>query len=344
MKITAISQATDGLTHEVADGIFDHMARFASYGFNKSHAAAYAAISFQTASLKAHHPECFYAASMNMAVGDIESMAIFAGELKTRKITLEIPDINTSDARFKPRLHNNKLTISYGLAAIRGVGKCAYAIEAERTENGPFDTFEIFRDRMGGLINKKALMSLIHSGAFDEIGFSRQDCAELAQEKRTTSKNQMSFFDDIELDTRTPIAEYDFLTKLSYEFDALGFWHSAHPLDGRGGDIKKKGLSSLRTLRQTTPLPKVAWLVGGVLDTDMRGTKSGGVMGIVTISDSIDVFEAVAFDETWGNISSVLKKQGLYAFQVTPSEDEGIVRLMIQKAVPLETHQIRKRA
>ena len=344
MKIKTITKAKNGINKDTANEIFDHIARFASYGFNKSHAAAYASISFQTASLKAHHPESFYAASMNLAIGKVEDIAIFSGELKTRKIKLLTPDVNTSFDRFRPLKVNGTLAISYGMAALRGVGvSCSQDIVAER-ENGEFTNLENFRERMGSRVNKKALTSLIYAGAFDQMIYSRRDAIALAQDKNMISANQMSFFDDPEIDTREHLEEFGIVEKLNHEFDVMGFWHSGHPLGQQVQGIKQSGLTSLRTLRNKTKLPKVAWIVGGVINSDVRGTKSGGVMGLVTISDSIDVYEAVAFDDVWAGIRQICKKKEMVALQVVPREEGGIIRLMIQKAVPLENYVARKAA
>lgn len=337
MKITSITPCETGLDAVTAESIFDHVNKFASYGFNKSHAAAYASISFQTASLKAHHPEAFFAASMNMAIGEVEDIAVFAGELKTRGITLLAPNINQSLARFKPIETPTGIAVAYGLSAMRGVGTtAANDIIAERVSNGLFSTLENFRERMRSKINKKALTSLIYSGAFDSIIDTRADAIAIAEGRVTQNVNQMSFFDMDGLDTRETIEEFPLEDKLAHEFSVLGFWHSDHPLKALAPAIRRAKLSSLRALKQNDPLPKTAWLVGGVINADMRGTKSGGMMGIVTLSDSIDVYETVAFDETWASIRGVCKKAALVAIQVTIIEDNGTYRLMIQKAVPLE--------
>lgn len=345
MKITNITPSETGLDEVVAENVFDHIARFASYGFNKSHAAAYASISFQTASLKAHHPEAFFAASMNMAIGDVESIAVFAGELKTRGIVLNAPDVNQSMVRFKPIELPTSICIAYGLSALRGVGETAAKdIIEERINGGLFTDLENFRERMGSKINKKAITSLIYAGAFDKITPSRADAIAIAENRTDVSANQMSFFDMADVDTRESLPEFPLMEKLQHEFSVMGFWHSDHPLKSQASAIRSAGLTSLRGLRKNNPMPKTAWLVAGVISSDMRGTKSGGMMGIVTLSDSIDVYEAVAFDETWAAIRSTCKKGTMVALQTTIIEENGTLRLLIQKAIPLEDKLAGKKA
>lgn len=337
MKITKITPAESGLSESDAHEVFDHVQQFASYGFNKSHAAAYAAISFQTAALKTHHPEAFYAASMNMAIGDSKDLATFAGELKSRKIHLERPSVNRSNARFIPQNQNETISVLYGLAAIRGVGmKAGLAIQVERENNGPYRDLNDLRVRVGNALNKKALKSLIGAGALDDIIFSRRDAIEKMNDSAVGQVSQMSFFEEALEDTRPELEEFDLGTLAEMEFESYGFWHWTHPLRARVKAIKAANLSSLRALKTRSYLPKSAWIVAGVVDWDIRGTKSGGVMGVLTLSDSVDVYEVVAFDDTWNAIKPLCKKQDLVAMEVDIKEDNGVLRLTATKAVPLD--------
>ena len=218
MKITNITPAESGLSASDAQEVFDHVQQFASYGFNKSHAAAYAAISFQTAALKTHHPEAFYAASMNMAIGDSTSLATFSGELKSRKIMLERPSVNRSNARFTPENKNQNISVLYGLAAIRGVGmKAGLAIQNERENNGAYRDLNDLRVRVGNILNKKALKSLIGAGALDDIIFSRRDALEKMNDSTIGQVSQMSFFEEALEDTRPELEEFEIETLAEME-------------------------------------------------------------------------------------------------------------------------------
>lgn len=332
-RIQRITPDTPGLQPAEASEVFDHMERFASYGFNKSHAAAYAAIGFQTAYLKRHHPEAFFAASMNLAIGEIADLAVFAGEMKKRGIPLLPPMINLSQARFEPLRGRTRLGIAYGLAAVRGVGfQAAEAIVTERAAHGRFASFEDFRARIGNRIPKKAMQSLVHAGAFDKLCASRADASARAEESLAPGgAAQFSLFDvEPAFDTRPTLPEWDKATLLDKEFDALGFWLTGHPLDGFRRVDGRSPITLVGALEGRTDLPRQARIAASILDHDTRGTKSGGVMAILRLSDPHSTFEAIAFDETWANIRHLVQKKATLVFTVQPQQDDGELRLLIQ--------------
>lgn len=332
-KILSIAPDTAGLNAAEASAVFDAMERFASYGFNKSHAAAYAAIGFNTAYLKRHHPEAFFAASMNLAIADAQAIAVFAGQLKARGLPMLAPNVNLCDARFKPMRGRTRVGVAYGLAALRGMGiPAAQALVDERTANGRYTSFADLKTRVGAALGKRGLLALIQSGACDSICVSRADAAALAEEKTAAGgARQISMFDtDPELDTRTALPEWSMDEKLDREFDSLGFWLSAHPLDGFQRSFGAKPVSFVGALRGRDTTPRQALVAASVVDWDTKGTKSGGVMAILTLSDPFETFEAVAFDDAWFAIRDRIKKKATLTFQMAPTDDNGELRLMIQ--------------
>lgn len=345
-RIQRITPDGAGLTTEEASAVFDAMERFASYGFNKSHAAAYAAIGFHTAYLKRHHPEAFFAASMNLAIGDVKDIAVFAGQMKARGIPMLAPNVNLCDARFKAMRGRTRVGVAYGLAALRGMGvAAAESLVAERTANGRYTSFADLKARVGSTLGKKGLLALVQSGACDTLTATRADAAALAEEKAALGgQAQMSMFDAVpDLDTRTALPEWPIEEKLEREFDALGFWISAHPLDGFQRTFGPKPVGFVGDLRGRENTPRQALIAASVIDWDTKGTKSGGVMAVLTLSDPTETFEAVAFDDQWFAIRDRIKKKATLVFQMAPMEDGGDLRLMIQGVQALE-QPLRKRA
>lgn len=335
--IRAIHTDTPGLTAAESTAVFDHIAQFASYGFNKSHAAAYAAIGFDTAWLKRHHPESLFSAAMNLSIGDIKELAVFAGQLKARNIPILPPHVNQCGARFAPIQGNTRLGVAYGLAALRGVGlQAAQAVEDERVANGHYTSMTDFKTRVGTRIGKRAMVSLVQAGALNGLVESRCDGVALAEERAgATHANQMSLFDTAPgVDTRVALPEWDRGTLLDREFDSLGFWLSGHPLDTFRPTYGARPLGFVGALRGRETLPRQAQIVASVIDWDTRGTKSGGVMAILTLSDPNETFEAVAFDDEWIAIRSAIAKKATLVLTVQPSADGPDLRLTVTDAGP----------
>lgn len=345
--IRAIHPSAAGLSAEHASEVFDHIAQFASYGFNKSHAAAYAVIGFETAALKAHHAPEFMAAAMNMAIGEVKDLAVFAGQLKARAIPILAPHVNMCAARFAPIQGKTKRGVAYALAALRGVGMAAAtAIEAERTANGRFTSLADFKTRMHGQIDKKATVSLIQAGAFDGLVASRADGVALAEERGgQVSVHQMSLFDTAPgIDTRTPLPEWSRAELLDREFDALGFWLSGHPLESFRPTRGAKPLTFVGALRGREHLPRQADIVASVVDWETKGTKSGKMMAILTLSDADETFEAVAFEEEWAGMRDLIRKKATLAFTVQPGKDGDDLRITLTGAQPYTAPGLKKAA
>lgn len=245
---------TNGLKPEKAGEIFDVLAKFAEYGFNKSHSAAYGFLSYRTAYLKANFPTEFMAGVLSNEIGNSEKIAFMVGECEAMGLKVLGPDVNVSENAFTPVPAEN--SIRFGLGAAKGVGEAAAnAIVAERVANGPFKNFVDFMERMPeSAINSRVIEHLIKSGAFDFAGDDRRhllDSVEavkshVASVRKDKAEGQGSLFDMFGDDSGAPIGSGGDLIlrrsplmtdaeKLGYEKELLGFYLSGHPLDAYAG-------------------------------------------------------------------------------------------------------------
>lgn len=338
-RIKTITPIEDsGVPSETAEAIFEQIARFAGYGFNKSHAAAYAAISFQTAWLKTHHPEAFFASAMNLHLDKVDEIAIFINELKKRGIPIWQPSVNASRARFEPlklkkRFKGHDFGICYGLSAIRGVGhSAAEAIENERRKSGKFLNIEDFVSRTGEQVNRTALIALAKAGAFDALGLSRAEAlAEAEGKRKPADAAQLSLFDAMGAAPSVEVAEISADEVLDNEFDVLGHYMSAHPLDELAPSLVEENLYfSEFVLETSTRALRRAEMPAVVTKTDVRRTNSGDLMAVVTLSDPEGTYEALAFGESWGRIRNLAKKKARLIFDVSVSLRGDERRLIIE--------------
>jgi len=258
---------TNKIPEKKANAIFDLLEKFAGYGFNKSHSAAYGVISYQTAYLKAHYPVEFMAGLLSNEINDTDKISILVAECKRMGIAILPPDINKSGLKFVPEIVEHSPAdrgaassakapavgetapasnaIRYGLAAIKHVGEGAVEVALQERENsGPFSSLEEFCGRLGSRIaNRKMLESLIKGGAFDFVGYDRAelfDCidealASAASAHRDRAAGQVSLFGDgenaVPITRRKNIVPWSEHEKMSYEKELLGFYVTGHPLD-----------------------------------------------------------------------------------------------------------------
>jgi DNA polymerase III subunit alpha len=340
-SITPIENS--GIDIDTSKAIFEQISRFAGYGFNKSHAAAYAAISFQTAYLKTHHPEAFFAAAMNLHLDEVKDIATFACELKARNVPLWQPEINQSRARFQPlklkkRWQGRDFGIAYALSAIRGVGiSAAEAIENERVKNGPFNDIPDFTTRMADAVNRTALTALAKAGAFDSFGVSRaQALGEVEGHRGRSDTHQMSMFDAMDAAPVIRIADLSNDEVLDHEFDVLGHYMSAHPLDDLQPRLIEENLYfSDFVLQGSTRNMRKAAMPAVVTDTDVRRTNAGDLMAILTLSDPTGTYEALCFGETWSEIRSLVRKKSRLVFDMGISIRGDERRLIVEGVTSL---------
>lgn len=308
----------NGIKEEVAGSIFDQMEKFASYGFNKSHAAAYSLISYQTAYLKCHYPVEFMCAVMDLDMTNTDKLATFVSDCKDMHFNVLPPNINHSESEFSVENGN----IRYALGAIKGVSATAMeGIVSERLRGGDFKSISDFCHRVDiKFINRKQLEQLIKSGAFDEIDSNRNKLFEnmenilkhIASSTETKTSSQTSLFGTEELASEIKLkdaSEWPNIEKLRFESEAIGFYLSAHPLDTYKKSIEKLGLKNCHEIMngiQTGDSIKarVAVCVEGM---QKRISKtSGNPYAIVSFSDDIGSVEAFMFSDKLVKYANIL--------------------------------------
>jgi len=341
-----VKGATDrGIDRSQADAIFDVLERFAEYGFNKSHAAAYALVAYQTAYLKANHPVEFLAASMTLDMGNTDKLSEFRAEAERLGIRVEPPSVNRSGVGFE--VDGN--TIHYSLAALKGVG--AQAVEAIVAARGdrPFKDLGDFARRINPkAVNKRVLESLAAAGAFDALEKNRARAhagvdtvlaaAQRAHESQSVGQNELfggpSSGEGLTLPAAEPWLPAD---RLQREYDAVGFFLSGHPLDDYASLLKKLRLQSWaefsRAVKQGVSAGRVA---ATVVSRTERRTKTGNKMGIFGLSDPSGHYEAIVFAEGLQQYRDVLEPGSPVLLALTAEAQGDEVRARIQSAEPLD--------
>ncbi|MCJ2130096.1 DNA polymerase III subunit alpha [Methylobacterium sp. E-045] len=335
-----------GLTEAKANEIFDLLAKFADYGFNKSHAAAYALLTYQTAYLKANYPVEFLAAAMQLDIDVTDKLAEFRQDAQRLGIPVDPPSINTSGVNFE--VHDGR--IGYALAAIKGVGRAAVEAVVEARGETPFKDLACLARRLNPrLINKRTLENLVAAGAMDTIEPDRarasaaiEPMMKMAQEGAPSVEGMTDMFGGIaaaDVTLRVPTYEgWPMAEKLKKEYEAIGFFLSGHPLDEYAGLLEKLRVQSwaefCRSVRAgTSSVGKVA---ASVLDRSERRTKSGNKLGIVTLSDQTGHFEAIIFQEGLGQYREILEPGRPLVLQIQANLEGEDVRARIVTAEPLD--------
>ncbi len=294
-----------------AGAIFDQIDKFAGYGFNKSHAAAYALVAYQTAYLKANYPVEFFAAAMNFELGDTDKLNLFRQELARNRIVLLPPDVNRSYPFFAVEAAKNGAAIRYALSAVKGVGQAAMQSLVEARQGRAFKDLFNFAERVDPhMVNRKQLENLAAAGAFDSLNKNRAQVMaavdmmlRFGQEKLAERQSgQQSMFAG-ETEARPPLPKiqqsWDDLTRLQHEFSALGFYMSAHPLDNYRGVLDKMGVVAVHKAGVTMRGEALARLkiAGVVVSKQERTSKQGNKFAFVQLSDGSGAFEVTVFSE-----------------------------------------------
>ncbi|WP_338845555.1 DNA polymerase III subunit alpha [Massilia sp. W12] len=350
--------AKDGLTEQKADEIFDLMEKFAGYGFNKSHAAAYALLAYHTAYLKAHHTAAFMAANMSLAMDDTDKVKILVEDaIDVCSLTVLPPDVNISDYRFTPAGEPRSKTgkpvtqIRYGLGAIKGSGQNAIeAILAARREGGPFTSLFDFCKRVDKRqINRRTIEAFIRAGAFDCFGVDRGILMASVQfaidyaEQELASKNQVSLFGDENSDL-TPPPDYVKVTpwsdkqRLSEEKSALGYYLSGHLFDAYAREARRFVRTKLADLSPS----RDARLMAGVICGIRPQMTQRGKLWIVAIDDKTAVVEVTVFGEVYDEHREMFKEDEFLLVSGKVSEDRftGGVRVSAEKVWNLAAARI----
>jgi DNA polymerase III subunit alpha len=309
----------EGIDLKKAEAIFDLMAKFAEYGFNKSHSAAYAMVTYHTAYLKAHYPVEFMAALLTEDMGNTDKVVKNINDCREMGIEVLPPDINDSDLSF--RVLGN--SIRFGLGAIKNVGGSAIDSILEARQTGPYkDLFE-FCERVDlRRVNRRVIEALIKSGAFDSTGARRaqlmvalEEAMNLGQRiQQERESAQVSLFGTAEIvrgngnggGTLPDIQEWDEKLRLNNEKEALGFFITGHPLDRYAADIKRFASTVTASLDDVSDKSEVR-LCGVVAGLKEILTKKGERMGFITLEDLVGSVEVVVLPNVYGQAAELLK-------------------------------------
>ncbi len=348
-KVRFIAGAKEkGVSAAKAESIFELVAKFAGYGFNKSHAAAYAWISYQTAYLKAHHPAAFLAASMSLDAANTDKLAVFFAEAKRSGVKVNPPCVNSSSADFEARGGE----VYYALGAVKNVGfEAMRHIQRVRSEGGPFKDLFDFAERVDGRqIGRRALEQLARAGAFDILEKNRarvfaaadtlirysQACAE-----ERSSDNLSMFSLDGGCKTEPPklpqAQEWNLMQSLEEERQAIGFYLSGHPLSAFKETLERQSVDHARRLFAEEDVGTRAVLLAGVVrEVTQRRSKSGKPFAWVALSDESCDYEVTVFSEVLAKSEALLKPGVPLLLSVTADDSNGSLRLTLEGVRRLE--------
>ena len=347
----------NGISEKIANKIYDEMIDFAKYAFNKSHAAAYAVVSYQTAWLKYYHPVEFMAALMTSCIDNPGKVAEYILNSRQMGISILPPDVNQSEGIFTVE----GKSIRYGMSAIKGIGKPVMeAVTREREENGSFVSLQDFAGRMTGKeINKKTVENFIKSGAFDSLGATRKQMMQIyisvldaaAQERKNSLTGQMSLFDFVDAETKHSyeiplpnVGEYGKEEKLAFEKEVLGIYISGHPLEEQE-ECWRKNITAVTTdflPDEETGFPKVVdgakVIVGGMItDKKIKYTKNNKTMAFLTLEDLLGTLEIVVFPRDYERNAALMQEDAKVFIQGRVSaEDDKASKLICEKMYAFE--------
>jgi DNA polymerase-3 subunit alpha len=342
-----------GVKEQLADHIFDQVAKFAGYGFNKSHAAAYALVAYQTAYLKANHPVEFLAALMTLDLGNTDKLNVFRQDCDRLGIKLLPPDINRSSVTFTVETTPKGAAIRYALAAVKGVGAQAMSqVVEERKAQGSYKDLFDFATRLDvKSFNRRQFECLIKAGAFEPLNSNRaQTFAAIdlllrhaAAATNDRESQQVSLFGDKDpVASRGPalpaIVDWPPVERLQHEFDAIGFYLSSHPLDAYGKSLERIGVIRFADLptRLAANGSTRFKLAGIVVGRKERTSARGSRFAFVQMSDTSGIFEVMVFAEVLAQSRQHFDSgQPLLVTVDVRSEDDNL-RLSAQRFEPLD--------
>ena len=353
-----------GVDPELAIKIFDLVEKFAGYGFNKSHSAAYAVVSFQTAWLKTHYPAEFMAATMSSDMDKTDKVVTFIEECRSMKLHLLPPDVNSGEYQFTVDLNKH---IIYGLGAIKGLGEGPVESIIEARKSGPFkDLFDFCARVDPRKLNKRALEALVRSGAFDSIGpkvmtaddrldidLSRAilmaalpEAVKTAEQQQANKNAGMSDLfgdafagtDDQPVDTYADffrVRRWSMKERLQSENETLGLYLTGHPIDEYDQEIKHLVSSRIADL---TPDKKSRKIAGLVVAMRVMKTKRGDTMGFITLDDRSGRIEVAVFADTYTQYRDKMIKDALLIVEGQVSQDDysGGIKMRADRIVALE--------
>ena len=347
----------NGIDEKTANKIYDEMIDFAKYAFNKSHAAAYAVVSYQTAWLKYYYPVEFMAALMTSCIDNPSKVSEYILNCRQMGIRILPPDINRSTGSFSVE----DGSIRYGMAAVKGIGKPVMeAIVEERERGGIFSSLKDFCQRLSGKeVNKRTIENFIKAGAFDSFGGTRkqfmmiyvQVMDTVNQEKKSSMTGQMSLFDIMgeedkkSFEIRLPdVGEYAKESKLAFEKEVLGVYISGHPLE-EYADVWKKNITAATSdfyPMEESGLPKVKdgakAIVGGMItEKTIKYTKNNKVMAFITLEDLVGTVEVVVFPRDYERNAALIEADSkVFIMGRVAAEDDKASKLICEKIVSFD--------
>jgi len=341
-----------GVPRDRAQYIFELVAKFAGYGFNKSHAAAYALVAYQTAWLKANHPVEFFAASMSLDISNTDKLNVFRQELQRLEIPVRQPDINRSEVEFAVEYDGGKGAVRYALAAVKNVGAAAMqSLVAERERGGRFRSLFDLAGRIDAqAINKRQVENLARAGAFDGLDGNRKRVVEAVEmllrhanaASADRASSQVSLFGEGGAKAPEPalpkVADWTPVERLTQEFDAIGFYLSAHPMDAYGASLKRLGvMPAADVARSVNGGSATIRLAGTILGRQERRSARGNRFAFVQASDASGMFEVTCFSEVLSANRELLEPAKAVLFTVEAKRDGEQVRLTVQSVQALDS-------
>ncbi|MCC7357085.1 DNA polymerase III subunit alpha [Candidatus Uhrbacteria bacterium] len=347
-----VGSMKNGVRQEIAQEIFKQFEEFAAYGFNKSHAACYALVAYQTAYLKAHWPECFMAALMNSDSSNLDRITIEIEECRRMGLVVLAPDINESFAGFSVVKGSKPRTIRFGLKAIKGLGEdVVEQFITERKKHGAFtDLADIISRGPGKTINRKSLESLIRSGAFDRFGDRNQMVFNVdtlldfhKQQKNEASSGQFNLFaaqaDSVKAQLQLkPAPPGNPRELLSWEKELLGLYVSAHPYREYSERLAAitTPISHLRELKKEKKIR-----VGGVLILSKNIlTKNNEHMVFAKLEDLTGSTEAIVFPRVLADTAQVWVEDKIVIVSGRPQEKDGEMKILVETAFEVTAQNI----
>ena len=343
-----------GIDEKTANKIFDEMIDFAKYAFNKSHAAAYAVVAYQTAYLKCHYPEEFMAALITSVLDRTDKVSEYIAHCRKLGIQILPPDINEGYSEFS--VSNG--AIRYGLSALKSVGRPVIdAIVEERNEHGNYKDLKDFVSRLSNKeVNKRTIESFIKSGALDSFGVYRRQMMmvyvqiidQVNQEKKSAMTGQMSLLDFMgeeekkDFDISYPnVSEYVKEEKLAYEKEVLGVYVSGHPLEdyqelmNKNIDVTTHDFVPDAETGETVAKDQILYTIGGMVSAKtVKMTKNNQNMAFITLEDLLGTIEVVVFPKKYEQYRQHLEQDAkIFVYgRASISEDEG--KLLLEKVIP----------
>ena len=359
-KIVVPGCVRNGIPEDVATRLFDEMTAFASYAFNKSHAAAYAVVAVQTAWLKLKFPVEFMAAMMNSMNGNTGKIAFYIQYCRKKGIPILPPDVNRSQEKFTVDADGEKTGIRFGLAGVKSLGHNAIeALVTERAQAGEYrDLYDFIERLTGGALNKKGVESLIRAGAMDSLPGNRAQKLHIferamdgvSRQARGMVAGQISLFAMPDSAVAAPpppmpdLKDFDLFSRLQMEKEVTGVYISGHPLDEYAEQMAKLKVNA-QFLQELSEAPDggMSWdqkpvRMGGLIaEKRMKATKSGGMMAFVQLEDMVGTTEVLVFPKVYERSGALLQPDAAVVMSGRLSvREEETPKLLLERVAPLK--------